>query len=62
MAVAEDQDVRSIILLDLDGNGVGITEMSRSNHFKDASGDGLLHRTAWAAAGSAWDPTASVSL
>ncbi len=46
----EDDDTKPI-LLDLDGNGVGITELSKSNQFKDAGGDGLLHRTAWAAAG-----------
>ena len=39
------------ILLDLDGNGVTINELSRSTIFKDAGGDGLQHRTAWAGAG-----------
>ncbi|MDP1667899.1 hypothetical protein, partial [Phaeovulum sp.] len=39
------------ILLDLDGNGIRITEQSRSGVFVDAGGDGLLHRTAWAGAG-----------
>ena len=39
------------ILLDLDGNGVTINELSRSGVFKDAGGDGLQHRTAWAGAG-----------
>jgi hypothetical protein len=39
------------ILLDLDGDGIEITELSRSNVFVDAGGDGLLHRTAWAGAG-----------
>jgi Ca2+-binding RTX toxin-like protein len=40
------------VLLDLDGqDGVEITEISRSNIFMDAGGDGLLHRTAWAGAG-----------
>ncbi len=39
------------ILLDLDGNGVTINELSRSTVFKDAGGDGLMHRTAWAGAG-----------
>ncbi|MDP1668672.1 hypothetical protein [Phaeovulum sp.] len=36
------------ILLDLDGNGIRITEQSRSRMFVDAGGDGLRHRTAWA--------------
>lgn len=39
------------ILLDLDGNGVKIDEISRSTTFIDAGGDGLKHRTAWAGAG-----------
>jgi Ca2+-binding RTX toxin-like protein len=40
------------VILDLDGNGIQITELSRSTMFVDAGGDGLLHRTAWAAAGN----------
>jgi hypothetical protein len=39
------------ILVDLDGDGIEITELSRSNVFMDSAGDGLLHRTAWAGAG-----------
>ena len=39
------------ILLDLDGNGVKIDDLSRSTKFVDAGGDGLKHRTAWAGAG-----------
>ena len=39
------------IVLDLDGNGVKIDELSRSTTFVDADGDGLKHRTAWAGAG-----------
>jgi hypothetical protein len=39
------------ILLDLDGDGVQITELNRSTKFIDG-GEGLLHRTAWAAAGN----------
>ena len=39
------------ILLDLDGDGIEITELSRSNVFMDSGGDGFLHRTAWAGAG-----------
>ena len=42
---------RQPILLDLDGNGIRITEQSRAGMFVDAGGDGLLHRTAWAGAG-----------
>jgi hypothetical protein len=34
------------ILLDLDGDGVQITELNRSTRFVDG-GEGLLHRTAW---------------
>lgn len=41
------------VILDLDSNGVQITELSRSTHFVDATGDGLLNLTAWAAAGDA---------
>jgi hypothetical protein len=39
------------VLLDLDGDGVEIAELSRSSVFMDSGGDGLLHRTAWAGAG-----------
>jgi hypothetical protein len=39
------------IVLDLDNDGIEITELSRSTTFIDAKGDGLLHRTAWAGAG-----------
>ena len=42
---------RRPILLDLDGNGVQITELDRSTVFMEASGSGLKHRTAWAGAG-----------
>ena len=41
------------IILDLTGNGIQITERQNSTHFVDATGDGLLNRTAWAAAGNA---------
>lgn len=47
------------ILLDLDGNGIQITELSQSTHFVDATGDGLQNRSAWAGAGDAvlfYDP------
>ncbi|WP_299083231.1 FG-GAP-like repeat-containing protein [uncultured Ruegeria sp.] len=40
------------IILDLDGNGVQITELSNSTVFVDSSGDGLQNLTAWAAAGN----------
>jgi Ca2+-binding RTX toxin-like protein len=40
------------ILLDLDGDGIQITDASKSTQFVDAGGDGLLHRSAWAAAGN----------
>ncbi|WP_298922493.1 DUF4214 domain-containing protein, partial [uncultured Roseobacter sp.] len=39
------------VLLDLDGDGIEITELSKSTQFVDAGGDGLLHRTAWVGAG-----------
>ncbi|MEM1159356.1 MAG: hypothetical protein AAGJ28_00345 [Pseudomonadota bacterium] len=39
------------IILDLDGNGIEITELSRSTVFIDGTDDGLSNRTAWAAAG-----------
>jgi hypothetical protein len=42
---------RRPILLDLDGDGIEITELSKSTVFTDTSGDGLDHRTAWAGAG-----------
>jgi hypothetical protein len=38
------------VLLDLDGNGVTITELSKSNVYLDG-GDGKEHRTAWACSG-----------
>ncbi|WP_299893220.1 DUF4214 domain-containing protein [uncultured Ruegeria sp.] len=40
------------IILDLDGDGVQITELSNSTVFVDSSGDGLQNLTAWAAAGN----------
>jgi Ca2+-binding RTX toxin-like protein len=40
------------ILLDLDGDGIQITDATKSTQFVDAGGDGLLHRSAWAAAGN----------
>jgi hypothetical protein len=39
------------IILDLNGNGVQITQLSQSNKFFDTAGDGYQHRTAWAGAG-----------
>ncbi|TAG24526.1 MAG: hypothetical protein EAZ40_06220, partial [Rhodobacterales bacterium] len=39
------------VLLDLDGDGVQVTELSRSTRFVDG-GTGLQHRTSWAAAGN----------
>lgn len=38
------------IILDLDGNGLSVTELAQSTHFVDG-GDGLQHRTAWAGVG-----------
>ena len=39
------------IILDLDGTGIDITELSQSQMFVDASSDGLLNQIAWAGAG-----------
>ncbi|MCP4318481.1 MAG: hypothetical protein GY789_21300, partial [Hyphomicrobiales bacterium] len=39
------------IIFDLDGDGIEVTELSRSTIYVDAGGDGLLYRTAWADAG-----------
>jgi Ca2+-binding RTX toxin-like protein len=39
------------IILDLNGNGVQIAQLSQSNQFFDTSGDGYQHRTAWADVG-----------
>ncbi|MEL7127931.1 MAG: calcium-binding protein [Pseudomonadota bacterium] len=39
------------ILLDLDGDGIQITEFSKSTVFMDGSGDGLVQKTAWAGMG-----------
>ncbi|MBL4766558.1 MAG: hypothetical protein JKY94_02400 [Rhodobacteraceae bacterium] len=40
------------IILDLDGDGIQITELSKSTVFVDATGDGLQNQTAWAGAGN----------
>ncbi len=40
------------IILDLDGDGLQIIELSQSNVFLDANNDGLENRIAWAAAGN----------
>ncbi|WP_162247932.1 cadherin domain-containing protein [Devosia sp. Root413D1] len=41
----------SPILIDLDGDGIEIDQLTASNFFYDVAGDGLQHRTAWAGAG-----------
>ncbi|MBG6148542.1 hypothetical protein IWQ51_006706, partial [Labrenzia sp. EL_142] len=41
------------IILDLDGNGIKVMRLDQSSIFMDTSGEGLEHRTAWAAAGDA---------
>ncbi len=43
---------RKPLILDLDGTGVELTQLQNSTVFVDSSGDGLLNRTAWAAAGN----------
>jgi len=56
---SDDQKWYADSILDLDGNGLQITELSQSTHFVDATGDGLQNRTAWAGAGDAvlfYDP------
>ncbi|WP_107496286.1 calcium-binding protein [Thalassobius sp. I31.1] len=53
------------IILDLDGNGVEITELSKSTMFVDATGDGLMNRTAWVGAGDGvlfYDPDGTGAL
>ena len=42
---------RRPILLDLNGNGVQIADLSKSTQIIDSGNDGLKHRTAWAASG-----------
>ena len=39
------------ILLDLDGTGIRLTELSESTRYVDSGNSGLQHRTAWAGAG-----------
>ncbi|TYC53802.1 DUF4214 domain-containing protein, partial [Rhodobacterales bacterium] len=39
------------VLLDLDGDGIEVTELDQSTIFMDTGGDGFLRRTAWAGAG-----------
>ncbi|MAM09614.1 MAG: hypothetical protein CML23_03960 [Rhizobiaceae bacterium] len=39
------------VLLDLDGDGISISELGRSDVFVDADDDGFENRTAWAGAG-----------
>jgi len=43
--------IGSPVLLDLDGDGISVDPLSSSNTYFDMAGDGLQHRTAWAAAG-----------
>jgi Ca2+-binding RTX toxin-like protein len=40
------------IVLDLTGNGINLTEESKSNQFVDYNGDGYQERTAWAGVGN----------
>lgn len=47
----KDSDKGKPVLIDLDGNGVQVNELSASNFFYDMDGDGKDNRTAWAAAG-----------
>ncbi|MEM6888106.1 MAG: hypothetical protein AAF636_08205 [Pseudomonadota bacterium] len=47
-ASRSETDVGKPVLLDLDDDGIELTELSQSTQFFDTGGDGLLHRTAWA--------------
>lgn len=47
----KDKESGKPVLIDLDGNGVQVNELSASNFFYDMDGDGKDNRTAWAAAG-----------
>ncbi len=49
---SDDGSDRPPIILNLDGTQIAITELSNSTKFIDSGGDGLEHRTAWAAAGN----------
>lgn len=40
------------IILNLDGSEIEITSLAESTHFAPAGNEGLLHKTAWAAAGN----------
>ena len=44
------EDSSKPVLIDLDGNGISVTEFSHSTIYLDTAGDGLSHRTAWAGA------------
>ena len=46
----DDASPKKPIILDLNGNGISVTELSQSTQFVDG-GDGLDHRTAWAGVG-----------
>jgi len=46
----DDASPKKPIILDLDGNGITVTELSQSTQFVDG-GDGLGHRTDWAGVG-----------
>lgn len=39
------------VVLDLNGDGISITQRTSSNTYMDVNGDGTEHRTAWAGAG-----------
>jgi Ca2+-binding RTX toxin-like protein len=41
------------VALDLNSDGISITQLTQSNQFYDTAGDGYQHRTAWAGAGDA---------
>ncbi|WP_299395972.1 calcium-binding protein [Pelagibius sp.] len=48
----DGQDGSKPIILNLDGGEIEITALEESTHFAPAGDEGLLHKTAWAAAGN----------
>jgi Ca2+-binding RTX toxin-like protein len=60
--VSDPVDWGKPIILDLDGDGIEILQLSQSTIYMDSGGDGLLHRTAWAGTGDGvlfYDPDAT---
>ncbi|MEM1273907.1 MAG: hypothetical protein AAGF88_08820, partial [Pseudomonadota bacterium] len=51
LPVNPDYEGVSPILLDLDGTGIRLTELSEAARYVDSGNSGLKHKTAWAGAG-----------